>query len=168
MTIPMLADYMFDWAKNFAVRPRVFGYEIRNLALSAMVALPKQQPGRREEADDVAALLRAYFVNNGFPERVLVQVPETGTPAPDPEVLEARGGVSPGAVAGIALGVAAGCALVVVVGVVIVRRQRERQRVLRVALQGPPDSSGTSSVEATPTVSEVSEDGHDFNSEPRN
>ncbi len=161
VTIPMLDDLLFDWSKDLAVRPRVFGYEIRAAGLSAMLSLP-QLRRNSEDVADVAALLRSFFVRNGFSERVVMEVAEVPTEPPDPVVLNSGGGgVSPGGIAGIVLGIVTLIALATVLGVMAVRRHRQRaaQPSSAAAVVSAPNAALTV---PTPGSSEVSEETHDF------
>jgi hypothetical protein len=162
MTIPMLDDFIYDWAKDLATQPRVFGYEIRFEALSAMLSLP--QPSTADDAAALTAQLRAYFVRHGFSERAVVEVKELDTPPPGPVVLDTAGdgNLGPGAIAAVAVSVGVVVALAAVVAVVVMRR-RQQQAVIHVpavTITAPPAVAVI--LAAIPTGSEVSEEAHDF------
>jgi hypothetical protein len=161
MTIPMLDDFIYDWSKDLATQPRVFGYEIRFEALSAMLSLP--QPASADDAAALTAQLRAYFVRHGFSERAVVEVKELDTDPPGPIVLETGGGgsLSAGAIAAVAVSVGVVAALAAMVVVVVVRTRR-LQAVIHVPAVTTAPAPVAAVVAPTPTGSEVSEEAHDF------
>ncbi len=154
MTVPMLEDFLFAWSEEFAVRPTLFGFEIRNQRLSALMSM---RLGARAQTTEYGTSLRAFLERNGYPGDAVTVVSDgssTATATSEPAGLFAGGpqGLSSGAIAGICFGVVIGG---LVVGLLIASAIHRRNKSSAFEHVPAPAAHAT-------TGNDVSEETHDF------